>query len=133
MIYSVAMNGQDIGTVSMVRKGLYVEIECACSYPQREFQRLYMVFDDKKLDLGILIPKGEEYVIRKKIPVKYLGNGSVSFRIEPAAGCKNELVELFPDKPFPYVHRVTEGIFARKGNRRYIYFQSSDKGNSASS
>ena len=57
----------EVGTVSVQISGLYADIVCRCTLPDNKIYRLYTVCNGEKINIGVLVPEGSEFVLRKKL------------------------------------------------------------------
>ena len=79
MEYMVRKNEEQVGTVCVEEKGLYWEIRCRCDKLGNGFHRLYMVYQNKTIMLGVFVFEDGCYTVVKRIPKKTGGNGIPEF------------------------------------------------------
>jgi len=102
--YDVYLNDRRIGQVSVSRQGLYYIFACIATLPQEGSYRLWAETNDKRVDLGILVPGHGCFELAKRVPVKQFTTDQISFVLR-----KNEdnsvenWVQIDPGVPFPYI------------------------------
>ena len=112
--YSVFSGGEEIGTVLVQRQGLYYWISCRCQLSGLVRYRLVASCGEKTVDLGICVPQGNRFGVDTKIPVKRLGEGTMSFRLQPKhRQLEGRFVPLSPDEPFGYLRQLENAHLAK--------------------
>ncbi len=112
--YSVLLNNADVGIVQIERQGLYYSIVCRCAPISQGIYKLIVTNGEDRIDLGILTPKDGFFVVNKRIPIKNLGAGELSFYIVAhsdnvsRSGC---FVPVEIDKPFPRLQDIDRARF----------------------
>ncbi len=113
--YSVSLNGQHCGKVTVSRQGLYYRIHCRCLLPSEDIYRLQAACGIRKENLGVLVPTEDRYGLDTKIPMKQLGEGelvfSVTLKREPVQGY---FVPIVDEEPFGYISRLKESFLRIK-------------------
>ncbi len=110
--YAVHLNGEKVGTAILSRCGLYYEVQSRCAVRGKQMVHLLMGIESAVEDLGLLIPANGGLELKKRIPVRRIGEGKPSFFLRN----RNEAVEYFvpvkPGEAFPYLHRLKDAAFA---------------------
>lgn len=107
MEYLVRRDGKEIGSVAVETSGLYLKIWCQCYNLTAGFHRLHMIYQDKTIILGLLIPKNKEFVLDKTIPRKSAGFGTPEFVvISGERDLDNTIVRLQPGTPIEYLETI---------------------------
>lgn len=105
MDYEVTLDGRPAGKAQVTRQGLYYHVVCRCAVSGEEMYRLEAACGEKRLDLGILIPKDRSFGLDMRFPVSKLGEGELTFRLrgkdEPKEG--RRFVPVKPEEPFAYL------------------------------
>ena len=116
------MQGQtQVGRVQISRQGLYYQIVCFCRLSGDVMYRLWAETDGRRESLGILVPEGSSFGLRTRIPVKRIGDGNVSFFIEPKTPkIKGKFVPLCPEEPFSYIARLKDAYLLEKDGMKGI-------------
>ena len=113
--YSVSLNGQHCGKVTVSRQGLYYRIHCRCLLPAEDIYRLQLVCGIKEENLGVLVPMEDRFGLDTRIPVKQLGEGNLVFSVtakrQPVQG---RFVPIVDEEPFAYISRLKESFLQIK-------------------
>ena len=102
-IYTVYRNHEEAGKATVERKGLYYTVCAMCKFPERP-HRLFAIWQDKTMDLGIFVPENAGFYLKKTFKCQLEGKGVPRFE---AMDCENKnapagiTVEL--NSPFPYL------------------------------
>lgn len=81
--YDICWQNEIVGTVRTEKQGLYHCFYCRCSLPDEGMYRIHVIAGDKREDLGICIPVEGRFGMDKKLPIKRLGEGELTFRLVP--------------------------------------------------
>ena len=79
--FIVTQGADPVGNVQRRREGLYYAMDCRCSLDGEIMYDLVMQCGDVRLNLGILVPEGDAFTLRRKLPVK----SAESMLIKPAS------------------------------------------------
>lgn len=77
--YEVFYKDNIVGTVCINQIGLYTELECQCTFPQDGLYRIVATHRSGRIDMGICLRDGDIYVIKAKIPSKYIVYDDLKF------------------------------------------------------
>ena len=115
--YLVAYQGKTVGKVQVIQQGLYYRVICRCQVPQSPILRLYGVWEDKRENLGVVLPAEKGAALDKKILAKRFGQGQVQFQLCQGAGnLAGRFVPISPEEPFEYIERLkTSFLESRQG------------------
>lgn len=126
--YSVFYGSRDVGKVHLIQQGLYEHILCRCKPEGMPLCRLEVFADEKRRDLGTLIPKDGCLILDTRIPAKHLAGRDLQFRISAKHDCQRNgtFTPIHPEEPFAYLSRLknafleirngTLGIYIPEGN-----------------
>ena len=81
--YDICWQNEIAGTVRAEKQGLYHCFHCRCSLPDDGMYRIHVCSGDKWEDLGICIPVEGKFGMDKRIPIKRLGEGKLTFQLVP--------------------------------------------------
>ena len=124
-MYSVYLGDNIVGKAQMLRKGLYYEIICRCSFEEVGHSRIYLAWDASQLDLGICAPFEGGFGFRTMVPAKTVGEGQLHFYATKQS-TDRIFVAVYPDKPFSQLHRLRSARFALKNGQPGLIFQAID-------
>jgi len=125
MLYPIWNKEQKIGVACLSESGLYAEIVCTFRFPENKFLRICMQYADRCIDLGLCVREGEEFVVRKKIPVKQLGAGEPVFRItENSFASDRGKYPISDGIPFAEINKLRHGKLLINGGETYLVDQS---------
>lgn len=113
--YDVLLGQERVGKVEAARQGLYLYIDCRCRLSGEVIYRLQLTCGECHENLGVLVPEGDCFSLKTKLPVKRLGAGSLLFRVVPR---HSELAGMFvpirPEEPFSYIHRLKQAFLEKR-------------------
>ena len=113
--YSIVLDHQAIGKVSVTRCGLYYSFHCRCTLPCEDIFRLMVRCGTACESLGVLVPAEDGFRLDTKLPVKQLGEGELSFyvvrRRESVSGI---FVPILDEEPFAYISRLKKSFLVIK-------------------
>ena len=121
MEFSICDQKEVVGKAIMVRSGLYADIQCDCQYPAGGFYRVYMKYSDKTIDLGLWIKDGSHYLVRRRIPLKSLGEGDPVFYIaqhQPATELNKYPLQI--GQPFENIEKIRKCKLLNVSNTLYL-------------
>lgn len=81
--YRVSCDGSVVGRVRLEADGLYTRIFCSCTPPPGPIYRLWMQGKTGRLSLGIPVPEGGQFVLRRTIPKRALEIADPVFMLLP--------------------------------------------------
>ena len=115
-VYPITCNGKTIGQVQFARKGLYYHFYCQCSYSETTVCRLMIRCGKWVEKLGIMVPEGNCFVLRKKVPVKNIPDHKPDFFIltELENQERGIFVPISSDEPFEYLSNLTNAVFQNR-------------------
>jgi hypothetical protein len=116
--YELKFGGKVIGKVEAVREGLYYRFYCRCTLSGDVICRAMLEHDGKRENLGILVPEGDGFASRAKIPAKQLGDEEWRFLVVPNRGEESgKYIPIKPEEPFAYIARLKEAYLrVHQGN-----------------
>lgn len=114
--YPINRNGIAVGKMCVQKEGLYYCFSGQCTLNRDDIYRVVVTCGVREMNLGVLIPEGSSFLIRKKVPIKQVGEGSWEFRvISDCFSTTSVFVPIIPDEPFSYLSRI-KGSFLRLQN-----------------
>lgn len=113
--YSIFSGEEEIGKVSVQRQGLYYGIRCRCTLTGAIRYKLIASVGESTVDLGLCVPMGDRFGVDTKIPIKRLGEGTLSFRLQPRHNRpQGKFVPVSPEEPFHYIRQLQTAHLARQ-------------------
>ena len=113
--YPILLGQETIGQAVVTKEGLYYTFDCRCDFTGETMFRLHAVCGETETVLGLPVPEGEHFVLRRKVPAKYLGIGDLTIR---AVGKhrleEGEFIPLSSEEPFSYISRLKNAYLAKK-------------------
>ena len=109
--YSVTIRGTSVGKVLVQRQGLYYHISCRCYLKGDTIYRLVVSSGTTSINLGVVVPIDNGFMLNTKLPVKKIGEGELSF----ALSAKQEapyatFIPITPEEPFSYISRLKDSF-----------------------
>lgn len=126
--YAVTLNGEKVGTVMLTRRGLYYEVTCKCRAAGDQMLQLFIEGNGVTENLGLLIPAAGGLELRKRIPVKRLGDSVPAFILRSRNANTTEFIPVSPDASFPGIHRLQDCVFAVRNGQPGVAFSSKNNG-----
>lgn len=99
--YEVFHRGQAVGTVEVIRDGLYCRLSCCCRVRDGAIHRLYAGGEK----LGVLIPEEGELVLETRVAAKRLKEGC-AFSLDEETG---ECIPIRPGEAFLHLDKLRQG------------------------
>ncbi len=122
--YAIGIHGQQTGKVCVLRSGLYYHFHCRCVLPSNDIFRLIVCCGTNQENLGVLVPVGTGFGLDTKLPVRKIGEGTLSFLIIPK---RNHHISCFApildEEPFAYITRLKESFLLKKDGQLGICIQ----------
>ena len=114
--YPITWNGKTIGQVQVARKGLYYHFNCHCSYDETAVCRLMMRCGTWIEKLGVMVPEGSFFVLKKQVPVKNIPHGKPDFFIlsEMESQETGLFVPISSEEPFAYLSCLENAVFENR-------------------
>lgn len=95
----IYMGDTCVGHAEIEQKGLYYHISCSCNPPSKEIHRIIMCSEGVRKDLGICVPKGNEFYLFARVPIKQFGGNNFSFELT-----NSETVGYAVAENMPFAH-----------------------------
>lgn len=112
---NVSLDGRVVGTVKIQKIGLYYQICCRCKLPAGKLYRLKAICERNTVDLGICVPLEDDFAVDKRIPVKYLNIGNITFHLIANGEESNDIfIPLETEKPFSNLQNIMDAKFERR-------------------
>ena len=115
--YSIFFNGFPVGTAALRENGLYYRIEAACRPDNNRMLRLKAYCADNVIDLGLLVPEDDLFVLCKDIPIKLIKSKDIRFHLQDRDA---QLIQIRRNEPFPYLHCLERLKITILSQKKYI-------------
>ena len=111
--------GKDrVGKVQVLREGLYYRFFCRCRLSGDVVCRLAVRCGEKEENLGVVVPVGDGFGLDKRLPVKNLGEGEMTFFLMPKQErLEGKFIPIYPEEPFSYIARLKDAFLARQNGQ----------------
>ena len=74
-------------------------------------RRILVIVGNQQIDLGVCIPVDGQFGLEKRIPCKYMGEGTPEFRIMPKyQRTGRRFVPVYPEEPFAYMTKLKDAF-----------------------
>ena len=103
----ILLNEEKVGSAQVWRRGLYWCFECRCQLPG--VCVLEVQTPQGRERLGIPVPEGGAFCLRKQIPVSRLGEGRMTIVAVPKG--KGRFIPVHPDEPFQELHLLAGAVY----------------------
>ena len=121
--YDVFYEGEKVGNLHLQRNGLYYIINAECMVEQQGMFQLVMNLTDRSEEIGLMMPDKGRLILKKRIPVKRVGECLPYFSIKERNPCKEEVAVIRPEQPFIFLHRLQEAYLDFGENGCIIRFK----------
>lgn len=113
----ILLGNEVIGTVTFRKVGLYYHFRCSCNLTGEVVFKIIATCENKNVSLGVCVPKDRVFGLEKKVPVKQLGEGAMTFRAVPnRPDTSTAFVPIKPEEPFAYIERLQNSHLKRHGD-----------------
>lgn len=117
--YEICLKQETVGQAIVERQGLYYKVECRCDLPAGKRYHAVALGKSGQEDLGLLIPAGNSFRSCKSVAVKKLGEGALSFRLEPVAA-DGMFIPLREDTPIECIDKLRSAVLSERDGMRGI-------------
>lgn len=105
--YQICLGKETVGRAYVHQEGLYHCFQCRCDLKTDIICRVHVCCGDREENLGILVPEGGHYTLRKNIPIKRLGQGEFRFQLIPKVRqTRGKFAPVYPEEPFRYIRSL---------------------------
>lgn len=118
--YAVGLGEEKIGTVRLTRWGLYYEISCCCRPVGAQMLELVAQGNGWQEKLGLLAPADGGLRLDRRIPVKRLGEGELTFFVLPREWMQQLQIPIRPEEPFAYLQQLHNAYLVQDGAEMWI-------------
>ena len=119
--FDIQLGGISVGTAWVSKTGLYYHISCDCNLTGEVRYKIIATGTDGACDLGLCVPKGNNFGLEIRLPIKRLGTGELKFKAvpkhQPVSGM---FIPLSPDEPFRYIQMLKNSFLTEKEGKRGI-------------
>ena len=123
-VYDITLGGRSVGQAAVFQNGLYLYFDCRCRLSGETVCRIRVKCGGKEEDLGIPVPEGRDFVLRRKIPAKRLGTGVPEFRLEPKGmRLPENWVPVRAEEPFAYLTRLQDAFLEVRDGQAGVSFR----------
>ena len=123
-LYTVHHGREQVGKVELIPQGLYCRVICRCAVASDQVFRLYAVSEQRRENLGVLLPESDGLCLDRKIPVKTLGREPIRFVVSCGTGAvQGRFVPIRPEEPFRYIDRLKDAFLETENGKIGIRIQ----------
>jgi len=108
---------QGTGTVRVTKEGLYYRFSCHCQLSGEVMQRLVVLTDSGRTDLGVCVPVGDGFGVERKLPCKHFGKNPQFHLCPKHEGMKGKYVPIYPEEPFAYMTKLKNAFLAERNGQ----------------
>ena len=116
-MFDIYSGGGSIGTVKVSREGLYYVFDCQCRLQKKEICKVFVDCGEKKIALGTLVPQGDSFVLRTKLPCKHFVDSNWHFSTNVNEG---EFIPIQENTPFLHLKDLKNAVFQIRNGVRGI-------------
>ncbi len=116
--YGVYFGKELAGKVQVVKQGLYYHFHCRCRLSGDVVCRLQVGCGRNRESLGIVVPMGDGFGVDTRLPVKRIGEGSMTFTLVPKhEAVSGRFVPVYPEEPFAYIQLLKNAYLVRQNGQ----------------
>ena len=108
-MYQVYFGKIVVGTVQLIRNGLYYRVKCCCRFPQLGRYRIYAVSKNSKIDLGLCVPIDSGFGFNTSVKAKLFDSDEIRFE---ALLDESTFIPVEMDQPFSFLTVLQHCRFA---------------------
>lgn len=117
-LYTLSFGDRAAGKVEVTRQGLYYAFSCHCRLSGDIVCKAVADWGDKQESLGVLIPEGDGFCLKTRLPAKRFPDRDPHFRVLPNRTAINgRFIPIRPEEPFAYLERLKEAYLARQNGQ----------------
>lgn len=125
--YPISLGKEEVGQVYVERQGLYYHFQCCCQLQSEIICKVTAFCAGEHINLGILVPSGQNYILTRRLPVKLFGSDTPEFWIIPKKPQTQEIyVDIYPEEPFRYIAKLETAYLDRRRGKPGIRFQTDE-------
>lgn len=127
--YDILLGDTPVGTVDVIRQGLYYRFDCRCKLSGTVICRVSVECGGRHENLGILVPSGDRFCLSTKMAVKRLGKGIPRFTALPRHRDRElEFIPVYPEEPFAYLARLQDAFVQVRDGQVGVAIRSGQRG-----
>ncbi len=111
--YEIRLKNKVVGKATVERQGLYYKVTCNCHLPVGTRYHATVRGTDGEEDLGLMIPSGSAFYSSKSVAVKKLGEGKLTFSLEPAVS-DSQFIPLAENMPIECLAQLRKAVLTEK-------------------
>ena len=116
--HELTIGSRQVGKVQLVKEGLYYLVICHAELYGTILYRLVAVTRGRRENIGILGPAEDGWVLKKRIPCKYLDSEDLNFLLIPShEPMEGKFVPISPEEPFSYLENLKDLYLDRQQSR----------------
>ena len=117
-------NNKDVGTAEVRENGLYYDFFCKCDVIQKGIHRIIVEDGINRVDIGICVPDGNSFILKRKIPKKYFLGKNFLFLLE-----QNQItLSVQNGMAFQYLDRIDAAhLIKQNGQQKIVITESRDQ------
>ena len=105
--YDILLGSKIVGKADITVSGLYYQFQCWCELSGDTMYHIRVVCGVKATSLGICVPMSGGFGINTRVPIKRIGEGSLSFYVVPRhMQVDGKFTPIKPDEPFEYLEKL---------------------------
>ena len=109
--YPVTVRETPVGKVLVQRQGLYYHISCRCQLKGDTIYRLFVSSGTTSINLGVVVPIDNGFMLNTKLPVKKIGEGELSFALSAKQKAPSAtFIPITPEEPYSYIARLKDSF-----------------------
>ena len=116
--YEIELGGETVGSITVRQEKLYYNFLCCCQLSGDVIFQLVAETPGGRESIGVLVPEGERFTLRTRLPVKRFPMGITRFILKPRhESVKGRFVPLSPELPFPYLDRLEKAFLSARDGK----------------
>ena len=121
--YEVVHAGKTVGNVTVTRQGMFYCISCRCHLSGDVAYKLVGIFEQREIDLGLLVPERNAYGLYSRINMKIAGMEKPVFVLRLNRSQLVQKVDVSPKEPFGYLAKLENAYLVKNNGKIHIGFR----------
>ena len=105
-----------VGDASLIKEGMYWYINCCCKNVAKKKFKILLEQQSSTIDLGLCVPTDNTLYLRKRIPVKTIGQGSMKFILREIDADICYSIQI----PFHHISKIPFGFLKKESGQLWL-------------
>ena len=117
VVFDITFHGVIVGNANVEKNGLYYQFQCRCKLDDDAIYRIKVSDGIHDRMLGVCIPDGMDFILKKKVPLKLFSGNSFIFTVYKSEKC---LIPVKSGVVFPHIDKLEAARLQIVNGQAYI-------------